>query len=49
MRNKKTNEEVTNLHEIAAKQLKNKDFMKLIKQTKEKSMQLLDEQGISTV
>ena len=49
MKNKKTNEEITDLHEIAAEQLKNKDFMKLIQQTKEKSMQLLDEQEISTV
>ena len=49
MRNKKTDEEITDLHEIAAEQLIKKDLMKLIQKTKEKSMQLLDEQGISTV
>ena len=49
MRNKKTDEEISDLHEIAAKQLKNKDLIKLTHKAKEKSMQLLEEQGISTI
>ena len=49
MRNKKTDEEISDLHEIAAKQLRNKDLVKLTHKAKEKSMQLLEEQGISTI
>jgi hypothetical protein len=49
MRNKKTDEEISDLHEIAAKQLKNKDLVKLTQKAREKSMQLLEEQGISTI
>lgn len=49
MKNKKTDEEILDLHEIAAEQLKNKDLVKLSQKAKEKSMQLLEEQGISTI
>lgn len=49
MRNKKTVEEISDLHEIAAEQLKNKDLIKLTQKAKEKSMQLLEEQGISAM
>lgn len=49
MRNKKTVEEISDLHEIAAEQLKNKDLIKLTHKAKEKSMQLLEEQGISII
>ena len=49
MRNKKTDGEISDLHEIAVKQLKNKDLIKLTRKAKEKSMQLLEEQGISTI
>ena len=49
MRNKKTVDEISDLHEIAAEQLKNKDLIKLTQKAKEKSMQLLEEQGISTI
>ncbi|MBU4491278.1 MAG: hypothetical protein KKD69_02330 [Euryarchaeota archaeon] len=45
----KQNEKISNLHEIAAMQLKNKDLIKLTEQAKEKSMLLLDEQGISSI
>ncbi len=45
----KQNEKILNLHEIAAMQLKNKDLIKLSEQAKEKSMLLLDEQGISSI
>jgi len=38
-----------NLHEIAAIQLKNKDLIKLSEHAKEKSMLLLEEQGISSI
>lgn len=49
MKLKKHDEEILNLHEIAAMQLKNKDLIKLSEQAKEKSMLLLDEQGISSI
>jgi len=49
MKPKKPREETLNLHEIAATQLKNKDLIKLTQKAKEKSMLLLDEQGISTI
>ena len=45
----KQTEKISNLHEIAAMQLKNKDLIKLTEQAKEKSMLLLDEQGISSI
>lgn len=45
----KQTEKTSNLHEIAAMQLKNKDLIKLAEQAKEKSMLLLDEQGISSI
>jgi len=49
MKPKQKNEKMLNLHEIAAVQLKNKDLIKLSEQAKEKSMVLLDEQGISSI
>ncbi len=49
MKIKKKNEEIFDLHEIAAVRLKNKDLIKLSETAKEKSMQLLDEQGISAI
>ncbi len=49
MKLKQHDEEILNLHEIAAVQLKNKDLIKLSEQAKEKSMLLLDEQGISSI
>jgi hypothetical protein len=49
MRNKKHNDEKSDLHEIAAVQLKNKDLVELSQKAKEKSMLLLEEQGISTI
>lgn len=49
MRNRKHDEELSDLHEIAAVQLKNKDLIKLSEKAKEKSMLLLEEQGISAI
>lgn len=49
MRARKHDEEISNLHEIAAVQLKNKDLIKLSEKAKEKSMLLLEEQGISVI
>ncbi|MCZ7392378.1 MAG: hypothetical protein ABOK23_00870 [Candidatus Methanoperedens sp.] len=49
MRTMKQDEEISNLHEIAAVQLKNKDLIKLSAKAKEKSMLLLEEQGISAI
>lgn len=49
MKNKRHDEELPDLHEIAAAQLKNKDLLKLTQKAKEKSMLLLEEQGISTI
>jgi|GEM_PF-1826563 len=46
---KQQDKDIMNLHEIAAVQLKNKDLIKLSEQAKEKSMLLLDEQGISAI
>ncbi len=42
-------EKIIDIHEIAAKQLKNKDLLKLTEQAKEKSMLLLDEHEIYTI
>ncbi len=47
MKHKQRDESIMDLHEIAAKQLKNKDLLKLSEKAKEKSMLLLEEQGIS--
>jgi len=49
MRTKKHTDERLDLHEIAAAQLKNKDLVELSQKAKEKSMLLLEEQGISTI
>jgi hypothetical protein len=49
MRNKKHTDEKSDLHEIAASQLKNRDLVELSRKAKEKSMLLLEEQGISTI
>jgi len=49
MKLKQQGKDIMNLHEIAAIQLKNKDLIKLSEQAKEKSMLLLDEQGISAL
>jgi len=49
MRKKKHTEEKSYLHEIAAAQLRNKDLVELSQKAKEKSMLLLEEQGISTI
>ncbi len=49
MRTRKHDEELSNLHEIAAVQLKNKNLIKLSEKAKEKSMLLLEEQGISAI
>ncbi len=49
MRNRKKSEEISNLHDIAAVQLKNKDLIKLSAKAKEKSMLILEEQGISAI
>lgn len=49
MRSRKHDEEISDLHEIAALQLKDKDLIKLSQKAKEKSMLLLEEQGISTI
>jgi len=45
----KPDEEILDLHEIAATQLKNKDLIQLSQKAREKSMLLLEEQGISTI
>ncbi|MFZ3060203.1 MAG: hypothetical protein WA102_10780 [Candidatus Methanoperedens sp.] len=39
MKHKQRDDSIMNLHEIAAKQLKNKDLLKLSEKAKEKSMQ----------
>ncbi len=49
MKPRKPREQTLDLHEVAATQLKNKDLIKLSEKAKEKSMLLLDEQGISTI
>jgi hypothetical protein len=49
MRTRKQNVEISNLHDIAAVQLKNKDLIKLSAKAKEKSMLILEEQGISAI
>lgn len=49
MRSRKHDVEISDLHEIAAVQLKDKDLIKLSQKAKEKSMLLLEEQGISTI
>lgn len=49
MRTRKHDEELSNLHEMAAVHLKNKDLIKLSEKAKEKSMLLLEEQGISAI
>jgi len=49
MRTRKQHEEISNLHDIAAVQLKNKDLIKLSAKAKEKSMLILEEQGISAI
>lgn len=49
MKTRNRREETLNLHEIAATQLKNKDLIKLSEKAKEKSMLLLEEQGISAI
>jgi len=49
MKLKQQGKDIMNLHEIAAIQLKNKDLIKLSEQAKEKSMLILDEQGISAL
>jgi hypothetical protein len=43
MKNKKHNEEGSDLHEMAAAQLKNKNLVELSQKAKEKSMLLLEE------
>lgn len=43
MRTRKKSEEISNLHDIAAVQLKNKDLIKLSAKAKEKSMLILEE------
>jgi len=43
------NAEISNLHDLAAVQLKNKDLIKLSAKAKEKSMLILEEQGISAI
>jgi len=45
MRNKKHNHEKSDLHEIAAVQLKNKDMVELSQKAKEKSMLLFGGTG----
>ncbi len=49
MRTRKQYKEISNLHDIAAVQLKNKDLIKLSAKAKEKSMLILEEQGISAI
>ncbi len=49
MRTRKQLKDISNLHDIAAVQLKNKDLIKLSEKAKEKSMLILEEQGISAI
>jgi len=49
LRTRKQSKEISNFHDIAAVQLKNKDLIKLSAKAKEKSMLILEEQGISAI
>jgi hypothetical protein len=46
---KKHGENILDIHKVAAKHLKNKNLLELSEKAKEKSMLLLEEQGISVI